>query len=74
MEKPLFFECKDFSILSIMHVKVTCKMTNMSMDMMFQLLCEAFKHVNFPKNHYEANKYLHSIGLVYESIHAYEHI
>ena len=60
MEKPLFPRCEDFSVLSfllrLMHVKVSCKMTNMVMDMMLQLLNEAFKSVNFPKNHYETKK------------------
>ena len=57
-----------------MHVKVSCKMTSMAMDMMLQLLNEAFKSTNFPKNHYEAKKNLRSLGLGYESIHAYEMI
>ena len=60
MEKPLFPRCEDFSVLSfllrLMHVKVSCKMINMAMDMMLQLLNEAFKSVNFPKNHYETKK------------------
>ena len=76
MEKPLFTGCEDFSVLSfllrMMHVKVSCKMTNMAMDMMLQLLNEAFKSTNFPKNHYEAKQYLRSLGLGYESIHACE--
>ena len=62
MEKPLFLGCEDFSNLSFllrfMHVKITFMMTNMSMDMMLQLLCENFKHANFTKNHYEAKKVL----------------
>ena len=53
-------------------MKVSCKMKNMAMDMMLQLLSEAFKSVNFPKNHYEAKKYLCSLGLGYGSIHACE--
>ena len=38
MEKPLFPRCEDFLvlrfILRMMHMKVICKMTNMSIDMM----------------------------------------
>ena len=74
MEKPLFGGCEDFSVLSfllrMMHIKVTCKMTNTAMDMMLQLLNEAFKDAKLPKNHYEAKKYLRALGLGYESIHA----
>ena len=76
MEKPLFEGCEDFSVLSfllrLMHVKVTCKMTNHAMDMILQLLNEAFKVAQLPKNHYEAKKYLRTLGLGYESIHACE--
>ena len=47
IKKPLFPRCEDFSVLSfllrMMHVKVTCKMSNIAMNMMFLLLIEAFK-------------------------------
>ena len=46
-------------------MKVTCKMSNIAMDMMLQLLNEAFKMAIFPKNHYEAKKYRRSLGLVW---------
>ena len=76
MEKTLFSGCEDFLVLSfllrMMHVKVTCKMSNIAMDMMLQLLNEAFKMAILPKNHYEAKKYLCSLRLGYESIHACE--
>ena len=73
MEKSLFLGCEDFSVLNfllrMMHVKVTCKISNIAMDMMLQLLNEAFKMEILPKNHYEAKQYLRSLGLGYESIH-----
>ena len=76
MEKPLFTRCEEFLILRfllrMMHVKVSCKMTNMTIDMMLQLLNEAFKSVNSLKNHYEEKKYLRLLDLRYESIHACE--
>ena len=46
-------------------MKVYCEMTNTAMDMMLQLLNKAFKSTNFPKNHYEAKKYMCSLGLGY---------
>ncbi|KAK1427929.1 hypothetical protein QVD17_16681 [Tagetes erecta] len=77
MEKPLYVGCGEFSVLGflleLMNVKVTCKMTNVSMDMILNLLSRAFKDANFPKNHYEAKKYLRTLGLGYESIHACKH-
>ena len=69
MEKPLFPRCEDFLVLSfilrMMHVKASCKMANMIMDMMLQLLNEAFKYANFPKNHYEAKQYLQLIQCLF---------
>ena len=53
-------------------MKVTCKMSNIAMDMMLQLLNETFKMAILPKNHYETKKYMRSFGLGCESIHAYE--
>ncbi|KAK9053298.1 hypothetical protein SSX86_029931 [Deinandra increscens subsp. villosa] len=74
MEKPLYPGCEDFSglgfLLELMNVKVTCKMTNVSMDMILNLFSRAFKDANLPKNNYEAKKYLRTLGLGYESIHA----
>ncbi|XP_023771177.1 uncharacterized protein LOC111919836 [Lactuca sativa] len=74
MEKPLFPGCENFSVLGfilrLMHVKATCKMTNVSMDMILKLLSEAFKDTIIRKTHYEAKKYLRTLGLGYESIHA----
>ncbi|KAL4581810.1 hypothetical protein LXL04_006338 [Taraxacum kok-saghyz] len=74
MKKPLFPGCDTFSVLGfilrLMHVKVTCKMTNGCMDMTPSLLSEAFKDSIIPKTHYEAKKYLQTLGLGYESIHA----
>nr|KAJ0192256.1 hypothetical protein LSAT_V11C800438740 [Lactuca sativa] len=74
MEKPLFPGCDTFSVLGFIlrlkHVKVTCKMTNVSMDMILKLLSEAFMDTIIPKTHYEAKKYLRTLGLGYESIHA----
>ena len=76
MEKPLFSGCEDFSILSfllkIMHVKVICKITNM-VDMMLQLLCEAFKHANFLKTITGQRNNLRVLVYIYKSIHAYDH-
>ncbi|KAD4585782.1 hypothetical protein E3N88_23383 [Mikania micrantha] len=77
MEKPLYPGCDEFSILGflleLMNVKVTCKMTNVAMDMILNLFSHAFKDANLPKNHYEAKKYLRTLGLGYESIHACKH-
>ncbi|KAK9048019.1 hypothetical protein SSX86_033019 [Deinandra increscens subsp. villosa] len=77
MEKPLYPGCEEFSVLGflleLMNVKVTCKMTNVSMDMILNLFSRAYKDANFPKNHYEAKKYLRTLGLGYESIHACKH-
>ncbi|KAL4554291.1 hypothetical protein LXL04_039587 [Taraxacum kok-saghyz] len=74
VKKPLFPGCDTFSVLGfilrLMHVKVTCKMTNACMDMTLSLLSEAFKDSIIPKTHYEAKKYLQTLGLGYESIHA----
>ncbi|KAL4587425.1 hypothetical protein LXL04_000296 [Taraxacum kok-saghyz] len=74
MKKPLFPGCETFSVLGfilrLMHVKVTCKVTNVCMDMILSLLGEAFKDSIIPKTHYEAKKYLQTLGLGYESIHA----
>ncbi|KAD2805218.1 hypothetical protein E3N88_38595 [Mikania micrantha] len=71
MEKSLFSGCDEFSVLrfllELMNVKVTCKIINMSMDMISNLLSRAFKDANLPKNHYEAKKYLRTLGLGYES-------
>ena len=53
-------------------MKLTCKMLNIAMDMMLQLLNEAFKTAILPKHHYETKKYMFSFGLGYESIHACE--
>nr|XP_043639223.1 uncharacterized protein LOC122610292 [Erigeron canadensis] len=73
MEKPLYPEC-EFSVLGflleLMNVKVTCNMTNVAMDMILDLFSRAFKDANFPKNHYQAKKYLRTLGLGYQSIHA----
>ncbi|KAJ0492169.1 putative Transposase-associated domain-containing protein [Helianthus annuus] len=77
MMKPLYPGCDEFSVLGflleLMNVKVTCKMTNVSMDMILNLFSRAFKDANLPKNHYEAKKYLRTLGLGYESIHACKH-
>uniref|UniRef100_A0A251RXL6 Putative transposase-associated domain-containing protein n=1 Tax=Helianthus annuus TaxID=4232 RepID=A0A251RXL6_HELAN len=77
MEKPLYPGCDEFSVLGflleLMNVKVTCKMTNVSMDMILNLFSRALKDANLPKNHYEAKKYLRTLGLGYESIHACKH-
>ncbi|KAL4590632.1 hypothetical protein LXL04_003569 [Taraxacum kok-saghyz] len=74
MKKPLFPGCDTFSVLGfilrLMHAKLTCKMTNACMDMTLTLLSEAFKDSIIPKTHYEAKKYLQTLGLGYESIHA----
>ncbi|KAJ0494170.1 putative Transposase-associated domain-containing protein [Helianthus annuus] len=47
MEKPLYPGCDKFSVLGflleLMNVKVTCKMTNVSMDMILNLFSRAFK-------------------------------
>ena len=53
-------------------MKVTFKIPNIAMDMMLQLLKKAFKMAVLPKNHYEAKKYLRSLGLGYVSIHVRE--
>lgn len=42
------------------------------MAMLLQLLNETFKYANFAKNHYEAKKYLHTLGLGYQLIYACE--
>ncbi|KAJ0703729.1 putative Transposase-associated domain-containing protein [Helianthus annuus] len=77
MMKPLYPGCDEFSVLGflleLMNVKVTCKMTNVSMDMILNLFSRAFKDANLSKNHYEAKKYLRTLGLGYESIHACKH-
>ncbi|MFS7913384.1 hypothetical protein Hanom_Chr02g00141211 [Helianthus anomalus] len=74
MMKPLYPGCDEFSVLGflleLMNDKVTCKMTNVSMDMILNLFSRAFKDANLPKNHYEAKNYLRTLGLGYESIHA----
>nr|KAJ0191099.1 hypothetical protein LSAT_V11C800424070 [Lactuca sativa] len=71
MEKPLFQGCDTFSILGfilrLMHVKGTCKMTNVSMDMILKLLSEAFKDTIISKTYYEEKKYLRTIGVGYDS-------
>lgn len=73
MEKPLYPGCVEFSVLGflleLMNVKVTCKMTNVAMDMILNLFSRAYKEVNLPKNYHEAKKYLHTLGLGCESIH-----
>nr|XP_043611316.1 uncharacterized protein LOC122582917 [Erigeron canadensis] len=73
MEKRLYPEC-EFSVLGFllefMNVKVTCNMTNVTMDRILDLFSRAFKDANFPKNHYQAKKYLCTLGLGYQSIHA----
>ncbi|KAK1431789.1 hypothetical protein QVD17_08446 [Tagetes erecta] len=48
-------------------------MTNVAMDMILNLFSRAYKDANLPKNHYEAKKYLRTLGLGYESIHACKH-
>nr|XP_043639273.1 uncharacterized protein LOC122610343 [Erigeron canadensis] len=74
MEKPLYPECDEFAVLGflleLMNVKISCKMTNVAMDMILDLFSRAFKEANFPKNHYQAKKYLCTLGLGYQSIHA----
>ena len=65
MEKPLFPRCEDFLVLSfllrMMHMKMTCKMLNIAMDMILQLLNEAFKMVILSKNHYEEKIYIYAL-------------
>ena len=76
IEKSLFTGCEDFPVLSFllrtMHVMVTYKITNMTTDMLLQLLNEAFKFVNFLESYYEGEKYMYSLALGHESIHTFE--
>ena len=53
-------------------MKVTCKMSNIAMNMMLHLLNEAFKKTILPKNHYETKKYTRSLSLGYQPINACE--
>ncbi|XP_076895544.1 uncharacterized protein LOC143548193 [Bidens hawaiensis] len=59
VEKPLYPGCDEFSVLGflleLMNVKVTRKMTNVSMDMILNLFSRAFKDANLPKNHEAKN-------------------
>jgi len=77
MEKPLYPGCDEFSVLGFLlelkNVKVTYKMINVAMDMILNLFSRAYKDPNLPKNHYDAKKYLRTLGLGYESIHACKH-
>ncbi|XP_076910615.1 uncharacterized protein LOC143568318 [Bidens hawaiensis] len=77
MEKPLYPGCEEFSVLGflleLMNVKLTYKMTNVSMDMILNLFSRGYKDANLPRNHYEAKKYLRTLGLGYESIDACKH-
>lgn len=53
-----------------MHVKVICKMTNMVMDMILQLLNKAFKVAQLPKNHYKVkNNCGLSVWVISQFIH-----
>ena len=58
-----------------MHVEVTCKMTNMAKYLMVPLLCKLLSMRTFQRiiMRQKKKKYLRSLGLGYESIHAYKH-
>ena len=73
-EQPLYDGCAKFSKLSFLlklyHIKVLCLIRNKVMDMILELLHDAFKHANIPSSNYDAKKLLNKLGLHYTKIHA----
>jgi len=73
-EQPLYDGCTQFSKLSFLvklyHIKVLCRISNKAMDMILELLHDAFKHANIPSSNYDAKKLLNKLGLHYTKIHA----
>ncbi|KAI9070669.1 hypothetical protein K1719_047369 [Acacia pycnantha] len=45
-------------------------MTDKSMNMILELLCDAFEHAKIPSSFYEAKKTITKLGLDYQKIHA----
>ncbi|KAK4259215.1 hypothetical protein QN277_005569 [Acacia crassicarpa] len=59
-EQPLYGGCQKYSKLSFIvklyHIKCLCGMTDKSMNMILELLCDAFEHAKIPSSFYEAKK------------------
>ncbi|XP_039138806.1 uncharacterized protein LOC120276140 [Dioscorea cayenensis subsp. rotundata] len=57
-------------IVKLLHAKVYTQMSNKSVNMILQLLREAFPTSTIPSSYYEATKTLRDLGLNYVPIHA----
>ncbi|KAI9076769.1 hypothetical protein K1719_041284 [Acacia pycnantha] len=68
-EQPLYGGCQKYSKLSFIvklyHIKCLCGMTDKSMNMILELLCDAFEHAKIPSSFYEAKKTITKLGLDY---------
>ncbi|CAN1269074.1 hypothetical protein LINPERPRIM_LOCUS13451 [Linum perenne] len=73
-EEPLYDGCKNFTRLSFLtrlfHIKYMHKISDKAMEMILELLLEAFETARIPNTIYEANKTIKTLGLTYTKIHA----
>ncbi|XP_028078125.1 uncharacterized protein LOC114279733 [Camellia sinensis] len=76
--RKVYPECEKFSVLSfvnkMLHIKVYNKWSNKSFNMVLQVLKEILPKCDetVPWTLYEAKKFLHELGLGYETIHAFK--
>ena len=75
VEAELYPGCKTFTrlefIVTLLHIKVSCKWSDKSFSMLLRSLQRAFNNdENFPENSYEAKKYTKALGLDYVKIDA----
>lgn len=75
IEADLYPGCKTFKrmefLITLLHVKVSCKMTDKAFSLILEVLHRAFNYdKNFPASFYEAKKYTKALGLDYVKIDA----
>jgi hypothetical protein len=75
--KELFPNCKKYTqlrfLIRLLHIKLLGGWTDRSMDLLLELLNDAFPGgPNLPRNFHEAKKLVKTIGVGYKSIHACE--
>ena len=72
--QELYEGCTKYSKLSFLvklyHIKCLCRVTDKAMDLILELLIDAFENARLPKSFYEAKKTINKLGLNYKTIHA----
>ena len=72
--QELFEGCTKYSKLSFLvklyHIKCLCRVSDKAMDMILELLRDAFENAKLPESYYAAKKTINKLGLSYKTIHA----